>query len=557
MISLTGAFLLCLARPSAAAQPPDPDTSISGPFESSNPELYEEIEAEANGASPSHPWAGTYSFSGGFSPSSLVVSPAGRYCFVTFFDFGPTTQAHCAPLRPDGDRIVSGSPPKRWEAALPYAAPYLRVRWGKRRYLVPERGLLEFVNAVNQGTEPSFGRDSSGHAFLRHSDKDILVSGLPDLPPEYRSKLLSRTLMTRAVFVGPRKQVITKVHRMEEEDCSAPARFDAGSSSGVFVGMELYSQEGDRLARGEISAVERETSSALIRQYDCDKDEEIPSGTLFSSRPEWRQLSVASTEPIRIAISFARNRRPPPLSGDSPIQLIWASWRIGLSSAGLVAEEIAVATVTGSFSGALALDESESRIPRMMLSAGANAYDEESPIAGPERDAQSKALGAAEFRRYRLFRLSYRGTPVVPDLDQRMALDSDEVNGAHLYDWSAFAEQAEVSRCSANKAKHAAQRAALLELLRWDETALARAHELTFESLSEERRAAAERLLPPGGGPTGYVWPKVEKALNPYTGPLAALLDAASKEFDKTHPGERERCSLLSHEVWERRHPGR
>ena len=97
------------------------------------------------------------------------------------------------------------------------------VPWGPRLYLVPEDGMLEFANMVNDGFEPR--KDARGFSgYLRDEDWDKPVTGLPDLPAAHKPLLFP-------------KPIEGKVSRKLDK----PLQFeiDFGSGKGLKPGMKL------------------------------------------------------------------------------------------------------------------------------------------------------------------------------------------------------------------------------------------------------------------------------------------------------------------------------
>lgn len=136
--------------------------------------------------------------------SGLVIAPSGRYCLIQYYDIGPGEEARCGLLRAEGMRLVASGEPHGWESALEEGPPYHVIRWGPRRYVVPERKMLSFVNDVNATEEPGYGGYGSFAAFIRPKDRDFVVSGPPDLPPEFADKLRPGLIDATALWVGAR-----------------------------------------------------------------------------------------------------------------------------------------------------------------------------------------------------------------------------------------------------------------------------------------------------------------------------------------------------------------
>ena len=67
---------------------------------------------------------------------------------------------------------------------------FVPIRWGDRRYLIPEKGRLVFCSAVNQGAVPRYMR--SGPFSPRIGDVGSAPAGLPEVPPEWAPFLLQK-----------------------------------------------------------------------------------------------------------------------------------------------------------------------------------------------------------------------------------------------------------------------------------------------------------------------------------------------------------------------------
>jgi hypothetical protein len=96
------------------------------------------------------------------------------------------------------------------------------VSWGERTYLIPDKDMMSFVNAVNRGSEP-VQQISRGTFFLREGDIDKVASGHPALPGRYATLLLNKPLNGRVLA----------------SDKAGEWRVDLGKAAGVHPGMEL------------------------------------------------------------------------------------------------------------------------------------------------------------------------------------------------------------------------------------------------------------------------------------------------------------------------------
>lgn len=501
--------------------------------EGSSPyEFVEQLER----STATHAWAGVYHAFGG-----LYLAADGRYCTTTSSCFG-TGYGPCGTLRLNGDRLVEAgwNPLKKRVHRGP---PYLRVPWGERNYLVSEEGILDFINDVNESREPRTDNRGAPSGYLRGGELEILVTGQPLVPEQYRAMLLAKPLMMTAVEISTRTNIITRHGTYEDEDCGAEARFDAGSSSGVFVGMKLHAQTGDDLVSAVIKEVSTRSSAGRIKQSDCDKTDPLPPGSIFSSRPPWRLHSSLSTEPLTTEILFASAKRFSAFFGGEPDRFIFDDPFFGAAAAGFTVEQVATVKFRGPFLGALGLKTSMERMNRTMLSLGANVFE----WLQERSDLAAEKAGGIETKTARLHRLSYRGKPIEPGHEFSVRSAPSRRGAPLREDWKGAVVSARSALCGLPAARRAAERAAALELLRWDEAALARAHELRFEDLDPERRRAAEALVPPDKR-HGFVWP----ALILHSDFASRIRDRgydAEREYRRAHPEAAVECEKLRDEA--------
>lgn len=119
-----------------------------------------------------------------------------------------------------------------WGAEPPRLIP---VRWGERRYLVPEDELGDFAYSIFDEEEPRCGEH--GRFLMREGGERLVVSGPPELPPAWRGLLR-------------REAAEVRVTRVEVK--SSPARgfvhtltLDGGADRGLVAGMLLSPRRGE------------------------------------------------------------------------------------------------------------------------------------------------------------------------------------------------------------------------------------------------------------------------------------------------------------------------
>ena len=147
-----------------------------------------------------------------------------------------------------------------------FIANLTRIKWGDRRYLVPDNQLLAFCNAVNQGEEP---RDSdwSEFCYIGAGHEKIKVSGLPDVPKPWNEYLLEAPVQGKVIAFLPDMQ----------------ARVDIGRKQGLRAGMELVPTEGEFFSNQEILTTE-EAHAIIKPKYPEGKYRAIRVGDLVSTR---------------------------------------------------------------------------------------------------------------------------------------------------------------------------------------------------------------------------------------------------------------------------------
>ncbi len=141
---------------------------------------------------PATDWHGVYVVHVADAPELRIqLDPDGRFAYKLFTS-PHAVQSHTGRWTVR-DLAITLSPEVADGAPFPdVVAHWVGVRWGPRRYLVPEGRMVEFCNAVNLGAEPR--RSADGGFPLAAGDWETPVSGRPDLPPEWRDYLLEEPL---------------------------------------------------------------------------------------------------------------------------------------------------------------------------------------------------------------------------------------------------------------------------------------------------------------------------------------------------------------------------
>ena len=257
------------------------------------------FEAEmATGAVPD--WAGQYYDGDGLGRNIVVrLSPQGGFIYTWSGCLG-LYDLNYGPVEYRGSRLLMTFELPNDAGKFGGPSSLLHVRWGERNYLLADEDLKPFVNAVNSGREPQkFCIPRCGSFLLREGDDQKPVSGLPDLPAEYRRLLLDHPIVGRVVSV------------LESEIEAEPDRsyawrttqveIDLGSDDDVWEGMELHA---DSYPGGpyEIVEVGGHTSVAVVRDVvepDETGEPQIEPGTCISTRPGVQTCPIEQTTALR------------------------------------------------------------------------------------------------------------------------------------------------------------------------------------------------------------------------------------------------------------------
>jgi hypothetical protein len=167
-------------------------------------------------------WLGRY---GGIQlqPNARFVADRSDSCLGPFVHSLGTVVDH-------GDRIELVV-----DNGRPMPSAFLRVRWGKRHYLVAVNDAQYFCNAVNAGFEPC--HESSAFALLRSGDEKYLAPGRPELPPEFSKLVFTEPIEATVIEVEPTEQ---RPWRHGIDRWHTQVTLDIGSDRGAWIGMEMW-----------------------------------------------------------------------------------------------------------------------------------------------------------------------------------------------------------------------------------------------------------------------------------------------------------------------------
>ncbi|HBO44029.1 MAG TPA: hypothetical protein DD670_08865 [Planctomycetaceae bacterium] len=220
-----------------------------------------------------HAWAGVYSRGGlGLSDrmpwNILAFAPRKGFVCSSHIHGGVPTANDMGfgqLEEKDGSLFLKWAFPNS-ELATTIGNRFRPVRWGDQRYLIAEKEMLNFCNAVNSGEAPKHGVASD--FFLREGDEKKQAAGLPALPDPWRGHLLERPLSAKIISVSAAPESQHNVENPHERMVT----LNVGKKQGVFVGMKFHRQELDipfhvfRVSRVGDSTSEAE--SFLLYNYE-------------------------------------------------------------------------------------------------------------------------------------------------------------------------------------------------------------------------------------------------------------------------------------------------
>jgi hypothetical protein len=216
-------------------------------------------------------WDGEYSWGTGYESARLSFVQGTGYAYES--SSCVTGYRSVGDIFPDGAgfavRRQSGSTP----ASIEEKSQLVPIRWGERRYLVPDDQLGDFAFDVAYGREPRCG--PQGRFFLRKGGEAIVVSGPPELPAAWQGLLHADPIDLRVtdfdVETIYQSGVNGRSRRMNHR-----VRLDGGTDRGVMVGMRLMPARGEPFhAMARITAVQAHSAEAELETMAYENVDEV------------------------------------------------------------------------------------------------------------------------------------------------------------------------------------------------------------------------------------------------------------------------------------------
>lgn len=226
-----------------------------------------ELETLDRDALPEGHWArefaGRYYTGDGLGTNAgILIAPQSGAAYLNYGCLGLYGGNHgdIVEVLPDGVRLDLELPTDRDISKFLDKRMYF-VRWGERRYLVPESEMLRLVNNYNEGgyaRRSMFGIPRLQAPGVRTRDWDEPVpAGRPELPAEYAKLLRDEPITLKVTKVTPvRRNAVTGP--VSSERCTI--EFEGGTKSGVYEGMEFR------------YPVDSPTTSGVVRITRADAD---------------------------------------------------------------------------------------------------------------------------------------------------------------------------------------------------------------------------------------------------------------------------------------------
>ena len=174
-----------------------------------------------------HRWAGRYALceSPGMPVQNIALAPEAGFVFQSF-TFGGLLDRNFGQVRDSGDLIsLEFHFPNRRTSLSGIASQFVPVRWKQRTYLIPPDEMLRFCNTMNAGLVGEF--------FARVETEEQDSTRHPSVPEKYRPYLLREAITARILGVEDQ-------HARSDGLIDVILVIDAGSDSGVLVGMEFH-----------------------------------------------------------------------------------------------------------------------------------------------------------------------------------------------------------------------------------------------------------------------------------------------------------------------------
>jgi hypothetical protein len=230
-------------------------------------------------------WAGLYLCGSGFDETKVTLAPMFGFTYSVWGD------SDCDIFESNYGRVLESTTEwvrvelKRTQPSRFLSDRFWFVRWGPRRYLVPERVMMEMINRYNTGgMSRRIGFWYPSQTFL--DDRDANPPEAPlEVPAPYNGLVLRRPLTLR----------VTAVLGEQTRERDSEVEFEGGSEDGAYAGIDFRAflipefwrirvdQVSARSSRGWIESPVR--GSPLGREFTFPLPRETEADLVRASTP--------------------------------------------------------------------------------------------------------------------------------------------------------------------------------------------------------------------------------------------------------------------------------
>jgi len=224
-------------------------------------EIRAAVTEEAKRLGPDH-WAGSYYYGDGMGVNvSLSIAPEAGFAFEWHGCMGLYDRNYGAIEQVDGLLHLSLTFHNSRKGFQGIDESFRPILWGERQHLVAQEQMIEFCNAVNQG--------SSGHnTLVKRSESMKEVFGVPNVPSELLPYLLKNPVRAEIIGVGETTLCPSVCEWFFHE---TEVTLNVGADQGVLVGMEFNLTDPDKLESAMVQQVFKDSCIAVVSRIDDDE----------------------------------------------------------------------------------------------------------------------------------------------------------------------------------------------------------------------------------------------------------------------------------------------
>jgi hypothetical protein len=229
-----------------------------------------------------HQWAGDYYKGDGLGVNvSFAIAPRSGYVFEWHGCLGLYGLNYGSMVCTNG-RITLSFTYRNADGFAGISPELIPVSWESRHYLVPANDVVGFCNAVNHGLEPR--AVAYGSYLLRRGDEKNEATGVPNVPEQYRAYLLARPIEAVITAVG---HYTTRPSITTSKFKHTPVTLNAGSKSGLLVGMELVVTKPETIVESVLLTIVSTDQAEGIMVQAGEREPGPKVGWRLSTRSPW------------------------------------------------------------------------------------------------------------------------------------------------------------------------------------------------------------------------------------------------------------------------------